>query len=367
MKAILLRCFFLSLAAFALAACTLKARAEPGTLSEAEVLFRAGKTELAQKHYEEACLLLDRSYRADPATGALLAFALCQEKSGNLASAYRAYMQVAARSHASGRTDRERAALDKADMLRPQLSSLTIELLQTGVPAGLVIRVDDMSFDASQLGKPLPLDGGSHRVHVQVPEQGEFETTVVLGASADSRRVTATGVAVTPAPIFMPAPPPPASPKRKVAARTPAPTFMPAPPSPASLKRKVAVRPAPEAKPFFAPLQWVGLSSTALGGGALLASLVYTVHAERDKRASQARCEGNACTIEGRDDRIEARREGNRATATVIAGAMLVTGGVLATLLGTGARADDLRPALAVSIAPWASHLAAGATLQGSF
>ena len=53
------------------------ARAAEGDAASAEAAFNAGKERLAQQDYAHACPLFADSFKADPATGTLLALAIC--------------------------------------------------------------------------------------------------------------------------------------------------------------------------------------------------------------------------------------------------------------------------------------------------
>lgn len=90
------------------------AHAAEADSASAEALFREGKRLMDAGRYPEACPKLAESYRLDPATGALLATALCYERAGRLASAWAAYTEAAARAKQEGSVDREEIARDKA-------------------------------------------------------------------------------------------------------------------------------------------------------------------------------------------------------------------------------------------------------------
>src|SRR4051794_10074481 len=90
-----------------------QAHADAADEARAEQLFRDGKARLASGDHAHACPMLAESYRLDPASGGLLALAVCHEREGRLASASREFAEVAARSHAESRPDREQAARER--------------------------------------------------------------------------------------------------------------------------------------------------------------------------------------------------------------------------------------------------------------
>lgn len=90
--------------------------------ARADALFEEGKAKLAAQQYAQACPLLAQSFELDPATGTLLALALCHERAGELESAIAEYRSAAQRSRDEDRADREQAATARADALEHQLA-----------------------------------------------------------------------------------------------------------------------------------------------------------------------------------------------------------------------------------------------------
>jgi tetratricopeptide (TPR) repeat protein len=328
------------------------AHAESSPASEAELLFRAGKSALNRGDYAEACFLLERSYQAGPATGALLALALCQERAGQLASAYYTYQRVIVRCRDEKRIDREQVAVNKLEQLRPRLSWLSIELANPVTPGGLSIKVDDASYDASQLGKALPLDSGRHHVVVEAPSEGHFESTLELPASREIQRLRVTGIGSVPEPTL--AVPPVIAPE-------------PVAEPPRSARPKPPPEPMRKAPARLSPVQWIGISASVLGAGALATSLAFAIKAHKLNERSDPNCAGNVCTIEGREDRIDARRAGDIATFTLVGGAVLVTGGVLTALLGKRSDSERRPHGQAWNVTPWTSRSGVGANVSGRF
>ena len=87
-------------------------------IARAEQAFTEGKQHLAQHAYLQACPLFEESYALDPASGSLLALAICHERQGKLATAVREYAELIARSQREGRGDRAQAGASVAPRSR---------------------------------------------------------------------------------------------------------------------------------------------------------------------------------------------------------------------------------------------------------
>src|SRR6185503_4235477 len=119
----------------------------------AETLFREGKSLMDAKNYAQACPKLDESYRQDPATGTLLAYAMCQEENGQLASAWTAFNSVVGRAAREGRPDRVDAAQRRATALEARLSRLTVEVpLEVAALPGFAVTRDRVPLPAAAWG-----------------------------------------------------------------------------------------------------------------------------------------------------------------------------------------------------------------------
>jgi tetratricopeptide (TPR) repeat protein len=79
------------------AVCLLGGRAWAGN-SEAEELFRSGRQLAKEGNYEAACTAFEKSNELDPNTNTLLNLADCEEKNHKLATAWRAFVDVAERT-----------------------------------------------------------------------------------------------------------------------------------------------------------------------------------------------------------------------------------------------------------------------------
>src|SRR5262249_9360049 len=105
---------------------TWPASGETSNAASAEALFRDGKRLLEAHDYAASCSKLAESFRLAPATGTLLAPAMCHEAQGRIATAWGEYTDAAARARTEGRSDREQGALQRAAQLEAKLSTLNI-------------------------------------------------------------------------------------------------------------------------------------------------------------------------------------------------------------------------------------------------
>src|SRR4051794_22044859 len=87
--------------------------ARAGEPTRAEALFRDARDLLARGEFEAACPKLEESQRLDPAPGTEFNLARCYELTGRLASAWGAYADVAAITHAAGQSEREAHARER--------------------------------------------------------------------------------------------------------------------------------------------------------------------------------------------------------------------------------------------------------------
>ena len=76
--------------------------------------------------YDDACPKLEESQRLAPAIGTKFNLADCYEHTGRLASAWAAFLSVAASAKNANQGAREKAARDRAAALEPKLSRLAV-------------------------------------------------------------------------------------------------------------------------------------------------------------------------------------------------------------------------------------------------
>ncbi len=305
------------LAAAAFATAADPARAEPGDLVVAEALFRDGKELLAKKDYARACIKLGESFRRDPATGTLLALAMCHEREGKIASAWGEYVDVAVRSKIESRPDREKAARAKASELEPAVSRLKVTLSEeaAGIPS-LVVKYNGAVIGAALLGTALPVDGGIQSVEVSAPGRKPSD--------AETPRMNVESNPTTP--------------------------------------------PAADSRRGWTGFQRVGILTGIAGIAGLGVGGYFTLRAISKNNDSKAGCMEDLCTPSAKQDRLDARSAGNFATVALIGGGALTAAGATMLLFGGRSRSSSSKPAAAwLEAYPVVGSEAMGAVVRGGF
>jgi hypothetical protein len=167
-----------------------------------------------KQDYASACPKLEEVARLGPeGLDAKLKLAECYEGSGRLASAWTMYALVEPLAEKANQSDRQKAAHDRAEALKPRLATLTIIVPATvRARPGLEIRCDDRVVEPAQWGVPLPVDRGRHVIVATATVRGEQPE--VIEADGATKTVTI----VQPASVTPPsAVTPPVSAKRSVA------------------------------------------------------------------------------------------------------------------------------------------------------
>jgi hypothetical protein len=320
------------------------ARAQAADTAAAEALFQEGRALLLEEKVDLACPKLESSYQIDPATGTLMALALCHEKQGKLASAWAEYTDVIGRSRREGREDREQGARERATALRPRLSTLRIQVSDaTAATAGLEIRRDRVVQSRGVWNSGVPVDGGSHVVEVTAPGRKTWKANVAVKAEGDAATLTV--------------------PELETASSAPAPAAatVDAPAAPAAAETR-----ADEPSKPFGTLEWTGIGTGAAGVVVLGVGAYFLATALGERSDSEKDCKGNLCNEAGLATREDMVGHGNVATGLGIGGAVLIGAGVTLYLVGRSS-GGDAPPQASVSLSLCAQPRGAGAGVVGAF
>lgn len=288
--------------------CAAEARAEAYDSAGAEVLFREGKQLMDQKNYAAACPKLAESYHLDPATGSLLALALCYERAGKLASAWVAYTDAAARAKREGQEDREQGARARARELEPKLARLVVNVEAPDTP-GLVVTRDGVQFGSAALGTAIPIDHGQHVVEARAPGREPFREVI---EASDTQELTVLVPELAPT-------------------RTESAKVEPLPPV-SSDGNDTGPVDAPATSDTSSPLSTAGIVVAVVGAVGLAVGTYYGIRALSLK--NEANCSGPCAAGDEYDKQQQAYDAGNISTVAFVAGGVLTGAGLALYLVG---------------------------------
>jgi serine/threonine-protein kinase len=274
------------------------ASAQSPDAAASETLFRDGKRLLDQKDFVRACPKLAESFRLEPATGTLLALAMCHEGEGKVATAWAEYADAAARSRREGRPDREQAALQWAGALEPKLSTLTISVPDAvAKTAGLEVKRDGVAVGVAAWGTAVPVDPGEHLVEVTAPGKKPWSKGLAIRTPASKEKL--------------------AIPPLEEAPRT-----------------ERALPPSEPAGGGLSAMQQTGLVFGGLGLVAVGVGAYFGLQAIQKNNLSDQGCVNDACDATSKQTRLEARSSGNVATVAFVGGGALLVGGAIMYFAG---------------------------------
>jgi hypothetical protein len=308
--------------------------------ARADALFEQGRSELAAGHVAQACPLLAESYALDPATGSLLALALCHERAGKLATALHTYREVAERSQREGRADRERAARDKLAELEAKVSSLTLDLTAVQGPSAVKVRLNGTLLSAAQLERALPVDGGDAQIEVASPGKQSWHTVVSFAASGDAHTLVVPALEPNPEPA-----PQPVAPSPRVATS-------------AAARRPRDALPSSRRT----PTEWAGITLLSVSGVAFVTSIGFVLRANHQENVSENHCTPE-CGAESKAELEASERARDGALISGMVGLGLAVAGVVTYVWGRQQRPQHAR----ASAAPWFTRTGAGASAHVAF
>jgi hypothetical protein len=159
------------------------ARADTAPADEAasELIFRQATAAYDAGRYDEACQKYAESQRLDPTPGTLLNIGRCEEKRGNLATAYGSYVEAA---YLARKTDdkkgREAYATQQSDRLLPLLPMLIVAVPPASRVDGLEIKRNGKTVGAGQWGIGVPMDPGAVALEATAPGRAPWKITVQI-------------------------------------------------------------------------------------------------------------------------------------------------------------------------------------------
>lgn len=266
----------------------------------AEVLFAEGKRLAQDGNFGAACPKFEESQKLDPGVGTLYRLADCYEHVGRTASAWAAFLEVAASAKTSGQQARADDAKKRARDLEPTLAELVIRVAEPDV-AGLVVKRGEVVVGQAQWNTPLPVDPGALAVEASAPGRKTWHGSVTLQAHTSAQIEV------------------PALEREAVAA-------------PGALSPSGGPEaPAPDADRSFGTQRTIALVSGAAGVVALGVGGVFGVLSLSKRSNANKHCDAaNTCDDDGLKLRHDAIGAGNLSSVFFAAGGVLAaTGAVL--------------------------------------
>jgi hypothetical protein len=277
----------------------------------ARELFDEGRALMAKGDFVEAEKRLTAALAYSNGRGIKYQLAVCEEKLGHVARAWKLYADVAESARQAGEADRERVARTRAAELSARIPHVHI------LPTDATITIDGehVATDA-----PLAIEPGHHAIHAEQVGHTPWDSTI------DARESETLDVRV-PAldPIVDAHPSPPA-------------IVLPPPPPP-----RVVVHATP-----LSPVRAAGIGISAAGVVALGVGAGFVIASASTYASSSSLCDAaDHCTSKGAAIRSDALAYGDVATALIIGGAVSLAGGIVLWLVAPHrARAIAFEPVL---------------------
>ena len=265
--------------------------------ASAEALFDESVSLVASGNFSEGCRKFEGSQALDATLGTELRLADCYERLGKVASAWAAFRHAQGLARVQNQGDREELARQRVEALAPKLGYLSISL-EGKAPQGLVVQRNGSPLPLASLGLAIPVDPGVQHITASAPGHEPWERTIEIARGPGRASLSIPDLTVRPAPL---------------AAVNP-----------------VIVQPSPVPS----AQRTTGTVVGAVGVVGVLAGGVFGLMAmkEGDRSKEDRFCptDGhNGCTQAGVDLRDRARTLGSVSTVTFIAGAALVTAGIV--------------------------------------
>lgn len=191
-------------------ALTFSAPALAQDIALAEALFNRGLADMKAGKYETGCKAIAESHRLDPHPGTLFTLAVCERRSGHIATAsarYGEYLALYDRLPADQKASqaaRAKEATAQRAALGPQVPQLFLEL-PADAPATTVVSRNGVALAPAALGMELPVDPGEHVLTTQAAGGPVWEQRIALG-KGEKKKLT----------LEVKPPPPPESPPQKI-------------------------------------------------------------------------------------------------------------------------------------------------------
>jgi hypothetical protein len=148
---------------------------------------------LREKHrYGDACKKFEDSLSIVPATMVRMHLGLARELNGQLATAWRLFMDVERETREASSDemkDWHKTVLDRARQIEPRLSKLTINVPPESRINGLTIRRNTEIIDPAMWNSAQAIDGGHYEIIAQTPGRKTWTGEVTIDNERDIKTI----------------------------------------------------------------------------------------------------------------------------------------------------------------------------------
>ena len=130
----------------------------PDNKVAAQALFDEGLKLMQAGSFSQACPKLAESHKLDPAVGTLLYMGECYEHNGQFASAWAAFNSAESAARNARQPEREKTARERAAMLEPRVSKLTVVVPEESSVPGMEVTRDGLSLGSAAWEVAIPVD-----------------------------------------------------------------------------------------------------------------------------------------------------------------------------------------------------------------
>lgn len=276
------------------------ASADPTDPAAARELFDEARALMAKGDFTTAEKRLTAALAYSNGRGIRYQLAVCHEKLGHVARAWKLYAEVAESARTAGEGDRERVARTHAAELSARVPRVRVVV---AVDATVTIDGERVTTDA-----PIEIDPGQHAVHAEAAGRRSWDSPIDVheGETVDVR-----------VPALEPIVPEPA------VSSPPAITIPPPPPP-----RVVIIPPRPS------PIRTAGVIVSVAGVATLAIGAGFVIASAATYASSSPECDPQShCTAKGASIRSDALTYGDVATNLIVGGAVALAAGVVMWLV----------------------------------
>lgn len=294
--------------------------------SKGDEAFEKGRAALASGDYAGACAFFEESVKLDPAPGTVLNLGICNEKQGKFIAAVGHYKNAAlAFGKAPARADAEKRAEEAERKV-----ALVIVRRSPNLPADARISINGKQLAPEELEKPMRIDPGSVELAVDADGFERNVTPVRAESGMQSEAIAVQG---------------------------------------ARLSTKTVVK--TEVRDGVPPLRTVGFVVGGVGVASLVVGSITGILAMGQAGIYRDACDRsttpNVCDQRGYDSAQSLKTLAPLSTITLIAGGVLVAGGVTLILVAPKSSTSDRPRAGHLQFTPSFGPQTAGGSLSYTF